>query len=67
MSVIPNRTLLIRKAELDVRQIAKEHGVKVRRNPFSGIDVKFPDGKKKKYLGWLQLQQDLVESFNLLD
>jgi hypothetical protein len=60
-------TSRIHAIEKYVREIAKEYGVRVRRNPYNGIDVKYPNGEKKHYLGWISLRHDLIKAFDLAD
>lgn len=66
-SLSRDTTYILKRVEDDARRIAKEHGVKIRRNEFSGIDVKFPSGEKKKFWGWIELRNVLAASFDLLD
>lgn len=62
-TILPAHMAVIRKIQDDVRRIAKDNGVKVRRHQFSGIDVKYPDGTKQHYHGWIQLKQHLVNQY----
>jgi hypothetical protein len=57
----------IRMAERDVREIAKQNGIKVRKHPRSGIDVKFTDGEKQHFYGWKHLQRYLIKVLNLAE
>jgi len=56
----------IQAAERDARAIAKEHGIKVRRDPINGIDVQYADGKKMRYYGWFHLRDELVKAYNVV-
>ena len=57
----------VAEAERDAREIAKEHGVKVRKNRYAGIDVTFPEGEKKHFHGWFELRGYLVRAYDLAD
>ncbi|GAA4827871.1 hypothetical protein GCM10023310_00670 [Paenibacillus vulneris] len=52
----------IRLTEKKVREVAKERGIKIRRHPYSGIDAKFPDGKKVHYFGWKHAYNELMNT-----
>lgn len=49
--------------ERDVRSIAKERGVKVRRHRSSGIDATYPDGTKVHYEGWKHIFSDFIHRY----
>lgn len=50
----------IRQIQRKVREMAKERGIAIRRHPHSGIDAKFPDGRKEHYFGWKHAFNELT-------
>ena len=59
----PAHMALLKKVQDQVRAFAKSNGVKVRRHRQRGIDVKYPNGDKAHYFGWVQLKLDLESRF----